>query len=132
MTARRHVGALVPLVALLSSFQLAAEDWPQWRGPSSLGVSAESGLPQRWSAAENLAWNARLAGSGASSPVVTSGLVVVTSQIGSYRPSGGRDPLLARDDQSLAGREQAISTSPMPSGNRGGELFLAVEAFRAS
>jgi len=132
MTARRHIGALVPLVALLSSFQLAAEDWPQWRGPSSLGISAENGLPQRWSAAENVAWKAKLAGSGASSPVVTGGLVVVTSQIGSYRASSSGDPLLARDDQSLAAREQAISTPPMASGNRGGELFLAVEAFRAS
>lgn len=132
MTARGHIGALVPLVALLSSFQLAAEDWPQWRGPSSLGISAENGLPQRWSAAENVAWKAKLAGSGASSPVVTGGLVVVTSQIGSYRASSSGDPLLARDDQSLAAREQAISTPPMASGNRGGELFLAVEAFRAS
>jgi outer membrane protein assembly factor BamB len=132
MTARRHIGALVPLVALLSSCHLAAEDWPQWRGPSSLGVSAEQGLPERWSAAENVAWKAKLAGSGASSAVVTGGLVVVTSQIGSYRTSNSGDPLLARDDQSLAAREQAMSTSPMASGNRGGEVFLAVEAFRAS
>lgn len=117
---------------LLASFHLAAEDWPQWRGPSGLGISAETGLPERWSATENVAWKATLAGFGASSPVITGGLVVVTSQIGSYRASGGRDPLLARDDPSLAVREHAISGPPMASGDSRGQVVLAVEAFAAA
>jgi outer membrane protein assembly factor BamB len=122
----------IPAALLLASFHLTAGDWPQWRGPSSLGISAETGLPQRWSATENVAWKAKLAGFGASSPVVTGGLVAVTSQIGSYRASGGRDPLLARDDPSLAGREHAMSGPAIASGDSRGGLFLAVEAFGAA
>ncbi len=119
-------------VLLLTAFRLAAADWPQWRGPSSLGVSGETGLPQRWSATENMLWKAGLAGFGASSPIVTGGLVVVTSQVGTYRKSGGRDPLLARDDPSLSAREHAISGPAIASSENNVGVFLAVEAFAAA
>jgi outer membrane protein assembly factor BamB len=132
MIASRGRAATALAVLLLASFPLTAGDWPQWRGPASSGVSSEGGLPLRWSAAEGVAWKAKLAGFGASSPVVTGGLVVVTSQVGSYRASGGGDPLLARDDQSLAAREHAMSGPPMASGAGRGGLSLAVEAFRAA
>jgi outer membrane protein assembly factor BamB len=117
---------------LLSSVRLVAEDWPQWRGPSSQGISGETGLPVRWSVKENVAWKATLAGFGASSPIVTGGLVIVTSQIGSYAVGGGGYPRLARDDQSLAMREHAISGSRIASEESGRALYLAVEAFRRS
>jgi outer membrane protein assembly factor BamB len=52
-------------------------------------------------------------------------MVVVTSQIGSYSAAGGNDPRLARDDSSMAGRENAIG----PSKSADGKLYLAVEAF---
>src|ERR1700693_3287411 len=92
----------------LAPLLLPAGDWPQWRGPSSQGVSLETGLPVRWSVVEHVAWKAKLAGFGASSPIVTGGLVIVTSQIGSYATGGGGNPRLARDDRSLAAREHAI------------------------
>ncbi|MFB3826530.1 MAG: PQQ-binding-like beta-propeller repeat protein [Bryobacteraceae bacterium] len=114
---------------LLASVPLLAGDWPQWRGPSSLGISAENGLPERWSATQNVAWRAKLAGFGASSPVVAGGLVVVTSQTGGYKGSRGSYPRLARDDESLAAREHAISGPAMASGDDRGGLFLVVEAF---
>jgi len=42
---------LVVPVAVFSS------DWPEWRGPSRNGVSAETNLPAKWSpAGDNLAW----------------------------------------------------------------------------
>jgi hypothetical protein len=47
-----------------------AEDWPNWRGPDSNGVSLERGLPLAWSEDENIAWKARLGGMGLSSPIV--------------------------------------------------------------
>jgi hypothetical protein len=112
--------------------RLAAEDWPQWRGPGSLGVSAEKPLPAEWGSRRNIAWKAKLAGYGASSPVVTRGVVIVTSQVGSYAMRGRGYPRLARDDQALAAREHAIGGARMPEGASGGELLLVVEAFRAS
>jgi outer membrane protein assembly factor BamB len=125
-----RVTGVLSVGLLFVPLRLTAEDWPQWRGPSSLGVSAETRLPERWSATENVAWKAPLAGFGVSSPIVAAGLVVATSQIGTYRAAGGSDPRLARDDQSLAAREHAISGPPIASRAAGGGVFLAVEAFR--
>ena len=45
--------------------------WPQWRGPLGNGMAAASAAPPiRWSATENLQWQAPLAGTGASTPIV--------------------------------------------------------------
>ena len=126
----RHTAGTVFLSALLFATEVAAADWPQWRGPAGQGISAETGLPQRWSATENLAWKTKLAGFGASSPIVTGDTIIVTSQIGSYAAGGREYPHLARDDESLSSREHAIGGSRMASTGSGGDLLLAVEAFR--
>ena len=47
-----------------------AENWPQWRGPSLNGVSAEANLPVRWSATENIAWKLALPSWSGSTPIV--------------------------------------------------------------
>jgi outer membrane protein assembly factor BamB len=114
---------------LLPLFTLTAQNWPQWRGPSSQGVSAETGLPAKWSASENVAWKARLAGYGASSPIVWADRVIVTSQVGSTVLRRGNYPLLARDDQSLAQREHAIEGARMQSTGGSTDVVLVVEAF---
>lgn len=114
---------------LLPLLTLTAQNWPQWRGPSSQGVSTETGLPVKWSATENVAWKARLAGYGASSPIVWAERVIVTSQIGSTVLRRGNYPLLARDDQSLAQREHAIEGARMQSTGDSTDVVLVVEAF---
>jgi outer membrane protein assembly factor BamB len=115
---------------MLASAGASAQDWPQWRGPSGLGVSPESGLPTTWSA-EQVAWKAPLEGLGASSPIVWGDLVVVTSQVGSAALAGGaRHPQLARDDRALAERERPIGGRRAEAPD--GKLWLVVEAFRRS
>lgn len=47
-----------------------AGDFPQFRGPSGQGHSAETGLPLRWSESENIAWKAPVPGRGWSSPAI--------------------------------------------------------------
>ena len=42
---RLKVLAFPSLLALCGTL---AANWPQWRGPAGLGVSAESGLPTTW------------------------------------------------------------------------------------
>ena len=109
-----------------------APQWPQWRGPSSAGVSTEADLPTTWSATENLAWKTPLAGLGASSPIVWGDRVIVTSQVGRTPVAAGSHPLLARDDRSLAGREAPIGGDRAASGPDGGQhskTYLVVEAF---
>lgn len=54
---------------LFLSTLAAAEDWPQFRGPGSLGASEATNLPTTWSDSENVAWKLELPGAGASSPI---------------------------------------------------------------
>jgi len=76
---------IVPMFVLILGLAAApqADNWPHWRGPSASGVTAERGLPERWSDTENIAWRAPLDGLGISSPIVWGDRVFVTSQHGS-------------------------------------------------
>jgi outer membrane protein assembly factor BamB len=74
--------ALLAAVALLVCREALAQNWPQWRGPESNGVSRESKLPVRWGPAENIAWKRKLLGRGMSTPIIWGDQVFLTSQIG--------------------------------------------------
>ena len=84
-----HAHCSCHVLVLLAGAPMAA-NWPQWRGPSGLGVSAESGLPTTWSARENIAWSVALRGLGSSSPIVWGDQIFVTSQVGRVPLGGGR------------------------------------------
>jgi outer membrane protein assembly factor BamB len=126
-TCARLYCVAVILLTFLSS--LLAEDWPQWRGPFSNGISSESGLPERWSSTEHIAWKASLAGLGASSPIVWGDRVFITSQTGSVPVQQGMRPQLARDDQDLASKENPIGGRNLKASVPGDEVALVVEAF---
>ena len=76
---------LLLAVALLCFFWSArpalADDgnWPAFRGPAARGVALGAGLPDRWSATENVAWKTDLAGRGWSSPVVWGDKIFLTT-----------------------------------------------------
>ena len=124
---------LACIAALLAAADPGAQQWPQWRGPSSHGVSVESGLPTTWSAERNVAWRAALAGLGTSSPIVWGDRVFVTSQIGSVAlAGGGAHPQLARDDRTLAAQENPIGGRRLEPDRAGGDVWLVVEAFDRS
>lgn len=120
------------MLLTLFAHRISAEDWPQWRGPSSNGVSSDSRLPVQWSAGEHIAWKMPLAGLGASSPIVWGDRVFVTSQKGRAPVQPGENPRLARDDNELANRENPIGGRRMEPGDSKGEVFLIIEAFRKS
>jgi len=67
MTSR--LGSVLSLV-VLGATPLLAEHWPQWRGPSLNGVSAEKNLPVRWSATENISWTLAVPERSGSTPIV--------------------------------------------------------------
>ena len=69
-------------VFLLLSTTAAAENWPQWRGPTRDGISRERNLPTRWGVDENIHWKAPLEGLGTSTPIIWGDLVFLTSQVG--------------------------------------------------
>lgn len=122
--------AIVLILAALVGVRPAAQapgHWPQWRGPGSVAVSAETALPAAWSATENVAWQAPLAGLGVSSPIVWGDRVFVTSQAGRSPLSPGSHPTLA------GGRDQPAEMERPLGGARAeaaGEVVFVVEAFR--
>lgn len=60
----------------------SAQDWPQYRGPGSLGIGQAKHLPTTWSDTENLAWKTPLPGAGSSSPIVLDGKLYLTCYSG--------------------------------------------------
>jgi outer membrane protein assembly factor BamB len=76
----------VSLLALVVGFSAVAnargENWPQWRGAKLDGISNESGLPEKWSKSENVAWRFALPGPAGSTPVVWGDRIYLTSADG--------------------------------------------------
>jgi outer membrane protein assembly factor BamB len=61
---------LVLMLVSLAVAVVSAENWPQWRGPSLNGLSAEKNLPVRWSKTENITWKLPLPAWSGSTPIV--------------------------------------------------------------
>jgi len=74
----RFIVGVLTLSLLLAS-QVAAENWPRFRGPTGQGISSEHNLPVRWSATDNIAWKSEIPGEGWSSPIVWEDHVFLTS-----------------------------------------------------
>ena len=64
---------------LLFAASLHAGNWPQWRGPHLNGSSDETGLPERWSVTENVAWVTALPGPAGSTPIVWGDRIFLSS-----------------------------------------------------
>ena len=77
----------MPILLVLISWLLtgalvaAAEDWPQFRGPTGQGLSSETGLPLEWSESQNVRWKTAVPGTGWSSPVVAGDRVWLTTAV---------------------------------------------------
>src|SRR3954453_6907238 len=108
-------------LGLLASGSAAGADWPQWRGPHGSGIADDKELPVRWTATENVAWRADLAGVGVSSPIVVGNRVFVTSQVGTGTSRQG--PRLAQGADAAGAGERAL-TAGRTAGDR---TFFVVE-----
>jgi outer membrane protein assembly factor BamB len=104
---------------------LHAADWPHWRGPGANGVAPDATLPVRWSATENVAWKAVLAGVGVSTPIVSGDRVFVTSQIGGGIRRAGNHPRLVQGGDAASQGERPIAARAEPSDR----TTFVVEAF---
>lgn len=84
---------------------LAADEWPQWRGPLSSGVAAGP-APIQWSEEEGIRWKVELPGEGSSTPVVWGDHIILTAAVNTELTPDGEKP----------------ATEPEPEGGRrGGE-----------
>jgi hypothetical protein len=80
---------LALLAAAILVTLTAHADWPRLRGVNGDGV-AEGKPPTKWSATENIKWQAALPGPGSSSPIVVGDKVFVTCWSG-YADGSGDD-----------------------------------------
>ncbi len=112
---------------VLTASHALAEDWPQWRGPSGIGVAPDAGYPVEWNATTNLAWKTPLRGLGVSTPIVSGGRVFVTYQIGENALKPGIHPTLVQGAGAATSGEHPLGGT-RPSGPAAKILF-AVAAF---
>lgn len=79
------------IVGLLAATPVQA-DWPQFRGPTGMGVSKEKSLPLTWSQTSNLVWKIKLPGVGVSSPIIVGERIFLTAFSG-YKPGRAGGPM---------------------------------------
>lgn len=87
----RRLGAVCCVAGMLGVV-LAAEDWPQFRGPGGQGDAAAN-LPVTWSETANITWQAPIHGRAWSSPIVVGSRVWLTTAT----PDGKRLGVVAVD-----------------------------------
>jgi outer membrane protein assembly factor BamB len=58
---------------------MAADSWPEFRGPGAQGISTATNVPVSWSATSNIAWKVDVPGKGWSSPVLADGKIYLTT-----------------------------------------------------
>ncbi|MCA1584475.1 MAG: PQQ-like beta-propeller repeat protein [Acidobacteria bacterium] len=61
---------LIALILTACAGVTSSANWPNWRGPSSDGVSPERNLPVKWSPSENIAWKLELPQWSGATPVI--------------------------------------------------------------
>src|SRR5262245_37067253 len=121
-------------IVLLGGIAASAEDWPQFRGPTGNGISADKGFPTEWSAEKGVQWVYSLPGRGSSSPAVTSQRVDITRQtdddslwvISLDRQTGillrktnvGRGSLAMQTPELAAHRQNAATPTPVADSER--------------
>jgi outer membrane protein assembly factor BamB len=121
-----NVWTFAVVLSVAAGATVTAADWPQWRGPNGTGTTSETNLPVRWSATENVAWKAPIAGLGVSSPIVSGDYVFVTSQLGVGVRQAGNHPRLVQGADSAAAGERALGAR---ASRADGRTIFVVEAF---
>jgi outer membrane protein assembly factor BamB len=100
------LASLFPLVLTISAIAaVPSTNWPQFRGPGSLGVADNPGLPNQWSAKENVAWKVEVPGRGWSCPIVWGERVFVTTVVS----EGEMEP--AKKGLYLGGERKEVPTA---------------------
>src|SRR6266480_3223503 len=78
---RTTVAVLCLLISAYQDGLIAAENWPQWRGPLGTGVAVAGDYPVTFSKTESVAWTVTLPGFGTSTPAIWGNRVFVTCGI---------------------------------------------------
>jgi outer membrane protein assembly factor BamB len=106
---RRTVLLMFLFVSALSTFSVAADEWPMWRGPLGTGVAPSADPPVQWSESKNVKWKIEIPGRGSSSPVIWGDRIFLLTAIPAgvpaneaHKPRGGINPRIAHQFKVLA------------------------------
>jgi outer membrane protein assembly factor BamB len=103
-----HLASALVVIAIAlnasSASSQSLENWPQWRGPLGTGAAPAANPPLTWSQTENIRWNLRVPGEGASTPIIWGDQVFV---LAAYPSSNAQ----AADPQA----EKGAKSTPKPS-----------------
>jgi outer membrane protein assembly factor BamB len=119
-------GVVTLALVLCLAAGLSANDWPQWRGARGNGITTETGLPVTWSEQSGIAWRAKLAGAGVSTPIVFGSHVYVTSQVGAGVRRPGNHPALVQGADAASSGERNLT------GAAGDRVRFVLAAYRWS
>ena len=71
----------------------AAENWPEFRGPTGVGHSKTKGLPIKWDQGTNVKWKKRTIGKAWSSPIYYEGKLYLSTAISGFDADAGDQSL---------------------------------------
>ena len=71
--------AILIILLVLTPTLRAADNWPQFRGPTQQGHVNAGNLPTQWSESQNITWKTPIPGEGWSSPVIWGNQVWMTT-----------------------------------------------------
>src|SRR5688500_6902250 len=74
-----HARSLLASLLLVPTLLIAADNWPQFRGPTGDGHSDATGLPVKFGDAEGAKWKTPIHGKAWSSPVIWGSQLWVTT-----------------------------------------------------
>lgn len=89
-----------------AGWSVAAETWPEFRGPRGDGVVLDQSIPTQFGEGDHVTWKTTIPGRGWSSPVVADGVIWMTSAVEKVPSEDERTELLRRtglDEKSLRG-----------------------------
>ncbi|HJO38437.1 MAG: PQQ-binding-like beta-propeller repeat protein [Vicinamibacterales bacterium] len=103
MTRRPLLWLLVLVIVTAWAAPAAAQSgeahWPQWRGPTATGASADATPPLEWSETENIRWKIEVPGRGSGSPVIWGDQLFLLTAVptnvaddAAHEPRGGYSP----------------------------------------
>ena len=125
-----HFVAVVLLGVLVQPIS-AADNWPQFRGPTGQGLSGAENLPVVWSENRNVAWKTPIPGRGWSSPVVWGQDVWVTTAVETAADPGEKEQRLAgRKHQESLDVAKSVSFWILSIDRATGEVKRKVELFQ--
>lgn len=109
--------AMVLLASGVGSLAIAADQWPQWRGPHADGSSATANPPTEWSEDKHIQWKVAVPGKGSGTPIVWNDRVYVLTAIPTQRkpPAAAKAPPKeepAEDRGQRGGRGGMVGPAP--------------------